>query len=148
MATHMHKHIYSTHIYTACTNYTHANTQTLAYMHELVTDMHARTHIHTRAHTHTYTHTHTSHTYTHTHTCCTITYIHVHSSPPHAHTHSYTSLHYAVQTNSVISLQSFARLPEVTHLPDINEGKTPLMVAAQNGLEEAIQVYSSHHTPM
>lgn len=57
----------------------------------------------------------------------------------HTHTHRLTALHYAVQNNSLSSLKAFAKLPEVTHLPD-NDGRTPLMVAAMNGFDEALTV--------
>ena len=65
----------------------------------------------------------------------------LHPPPTHTytHTHRLTALHYAVQNNSLSSLKAFAKLPEVTHLPD-NDGRTPLMVAAMNGFDEALTV--------
>ena len=76
------------------------------------------TRTHTNTHTHTFTHPHTN---------------------THIHTNRLTALHYAVQSNSHFSLQVFARLPEITHLPD-NDGRTPLMVAALNSFDQALKV--------
>ena len=54
-----------------------------------------------------------------------------------------TALHYSVENNSLASLRSFAELADVTHIPD-SEGRTPLMVAAQNGFEQAVEILISN----
>ena len=50
-----------------------------------------------------------------------------------------TALHYAVQNESVPALNAFSQVPDLAHLPN-NEGKTPLMVAAENGSKEAVEI--------
>ena len=50
-----------------------------------------------------------------------------------------TALHYAVENNSLASLRAFAELSDLTHIPD-NIGRTPLMVAAQNGFNQAVEI--------
>ena len=50
-----------------------------------------------------------------------------------------TALHYAVENNSLASLRAFAELADVTHIPN-NDGKTPLMIAAQNGFDQAVEI--------
>lgn len=50
-----------------------------------------------------------------------------------------TALHYAVENNSLASLRAFAELTDLTHIPD-NNGRTPLMVAAQNGFDQAVDI--------
>ena len=54
-----------------------------------------------------------------------------------------TALHYSVENNSLASLRAFAELTDVTHIPD-NDGKTPLMVAAQNGFDQAVEILVSN----
>lgn len=49
-----------------------------------------------------------------------------------------TALHYAVENNSLASLRAFAELSDLTHIPD-NSGRTPLMVASQNGFDQAVE---------
>ena len=50
-----------------------------------------------------------------------------------------TALHYAVENNSLASLRAFADIADLTHIPD-NSGRTPLMVAAQNGYDQAVEI--------
>lgn len=50
-----------------------------------------------------------------------------------------TALHYAVENNSLASLRAFAELSDLTHIPNGN-GRTPLMVAAQNGFDQAVKI--------
>ena len=50
-----------------------------------------------------------------------------------------TALHYAVENNSLASLRAFAELSDLTHIPD-NNGRTPLMVASQNGFDQAVEI--------
>ena len=50
-----------------------------------------------------------------------------------------TALHYAVEANILESLKVFVQLSEMTHLPD-NDGRTPLMMAAINGYDRAVEV--------
>ena len=50
-----------------------------------------------------------------------------------------TALHYAVENNSLASLRAFAEMNDLTHIPD-SVGRTPLMVAAQNGFDQAVEI--------
>lgn len=50
-----------------------------------------------------------------------------------------TALHYAVENNSLASLKAFAELTDITHIPD-NNGRTPLMVAAQGGFDQTVEI--------
>ena len=50
-----------------------------------------------------------------------------------------TALHYAVESNSLASLKAFAELTNLTHIPD-NSGRTPLMVAAQGGFDQTVEI--------
>ena len=51
-----------------------------------------------------------------------------------------TALHYAVQSNSTASVHAFTLSDNMSHLPDGNEGRTPLMMAAQNDSESIVKV--------
>ena len=50
-----------------------------------------------------------------------------------------TALHYTVEAKSLSVVQAFAQLKDLAHIPNI-EGKTPLMVAAENGMSEIVKV--------
>ena len=50
-----------------------------------------------------------------------------------------TALHYAIEARSLSVVQAFARLKDLANIPNI-EGKTPLMVAAENGMSEIVKV--------
>lgn len=50
-----------------------------------------------------------------------------------------TALHYAVQNESVLTVNAFSQVADLAHLPN-SEGKTPLMVAAENGYHKAIEI--------
>ena len=52
----------------------------------------------------------------------------------------FTALHYAVQCKSTASVRAFSQLEGMSHLPDGNEGRTPLMLAAQDGSEQMVKV--------
>lgn len=48
-----------------------------------------------------------------------------------------TALHYAVETKSSSTVTAFDQLQELAHVPN-NEGRTPLMMAAEYGLAEIL----------
>lgn len=50
-----------------------------------------------------------------------------------------TALHYAIENNSLASLRAFVELSDLTHIPD-GSGRTPLMVASQNGFNQAVEI--------
>ena len=55
----------------------------------------------------------------------------------------FTALHYAVQSNSTASVHPFTLVANMSHLPDGNEGRTPLMIAAQNASEPIVKVHKT-----
>ena len=52
----------------------------------------------------------------------------------------FTALHYAVQSNTTALVKAFVPVTNLSHLPDANEGRTPLMNAAQNGSHAMLKV--------
>lgn len=56
-----------------------------------------------------------------------------------------TALHYAVENNTLASLRAFAELTDLTHIPD-NDERTPLMVASQNGFDQAVEILVKNPT--
>ena len=63
---------------------------------------------------------------------CALTYIHC----------RFTALHYAVESNSTVTVEAFGPVVNLSHLPDANEGRTPLMIAAQNASHKMLEVIS------
>ena len=57
----------------------------------------------------------------------------------------FTALHYAVQSNSTDSVRAFTLVNNTSHLPDANEGRTPLMIAAQNAAHPIVKVQFITH---
>ena len=52
----------------------------------------------------------------------------------------FTALHHAVQSNSAACVHAFTLVADMSHLPDANEGRTPLAMAAQNAWEPIVKV--------
>ena len=56
-----------------------------------------------------------------------------------------TALHYAVESNSTVLVKAFVPLANLSHLPDANDGRTPLMNAAQNASHAILKVNHCLH---
>ena len=59
----------------------------------------------------------------------------------------FTALHYALQSNSSATVEGFAQVANLSHLPDANEGRTPLMNAAQNASHTMLKVNQLPYSP-